>query len=158
MSRLLTLGLLGLLLAAPQAADAAIYEIRTHSAESWAHYFRMIGLGRVERQENLRDRARGRLEAHCAFLEGITGYQWIALGYSRELGHKLCYRTGPFDAKQAKTFCARLVMRVKHHGPRRIVCENGRESFYYYPGENPHVRRLPPEARPPVRERPESPT
>lgn len=157
MPRLLTLGLLGLLLAAPQV-DAAVYEIHTHSPDSWAHYFRMIGLGRVEREATLREGARGRLEAHCAFLEGVTGYEWIALGYSKELGHKLCYRTGPFDAAQARTFCRRLVMRVKHQDAQRIVCENGRESFYYYPGENPHLERLPPEARPPVRQRPESPT
>ena len=46
------------------------------------------------------------------------------LGYSYELGYKLCYRTGPFSASDALVLCQRLEMVVKENTPRLILCGN----------------------------------
>lgn len=129
-------GLLAVALAPPPArgADDAAgraapggthYRIEAHSADSWAHYYRLIGLGDVDRGP-LMDVDREALVTHCAALEDITHHSWIPLGYSIQLGYKLCYRTGPFTWAEARVMCARLEMRVRKLTDAAIVCTRRR--------------------------------
>jgi hypothetical protein len=141
------LALAALLLAAALApARADSYAIETHSPESWAHYYQLIGLGTVLRGP-FNGAAHSELTLHCKFLEDLTEMEWIPLGYSLERGYKLCYRTGPFSPDEAEVFCARLVMEVKENLSRRIVCERTHHSLRY-PWENPY--RLPGMETPPA--------
>jgi hypothetical protein len=126
MLRTLTCALLlaGCATVAPTTHNPALpqYEIRLDSPDSWARYYTRIGLGTVMRLthypqygEELRD--------HCNFLTSVTKREWIPLGMSRERGYRLCYETGPFNERQARVMCNRLVMRVRVNDRERVVCE-----------------------------------
>lgn len=128
MSRIALLA--GLLLA--QFATAGLaqqYEIQTHASWSWAHYYRLIGLGDVREKAHPSEQAI--VEAHCQFLNENTPGKWYPLGLSQR-GYRLCYRTGPFSPSQAAVMCNRLQMRVKENSENRILCSAG---FLGIPGK-----------------------
>lgn len=107
------------------APDGRRYRIDPFSADSWAHYYALIGLGDVDRGP-LVEVDREALVTHCATLEDITDLTWIPLGYSIQHGYKLCYRTGPFTWAEARVMCARLKMRVQKLTDAVIVCTRRR--------------------------------
>lgn len=111
------------------------YRIHVRSPDSWADYYELIGLGNV-RRTRLDTTAWSELTEHCTLLLELTGHVWLPLGYSVQRGFKLCYRTGPFTAKEAAVFCARLVMDVARRVPDQIVCE--REHPLDYRQLNPY--------------------
>lgn len=111
--------------ATQEAPERQSYRIDARSADSWAHYYTLIGLGNVDRGPHL-EVDREALTAHCATLEDLTEHAWIPLGYSIQLGYKLCYRIGPFTWAEARVMCARLRMRVKELTDRAIVCARQR--------------------------------
>ena len=127
-----------LLLAGAPLQAKEQYRIETRSPQSWAHYYQLIGLGTVH-QEPLPEDARAALSAHCDFLDGATGHDWIPLGYSVEKGYMLCYRNGPFSAAEARVFCARLVMYVLSNSAEAIVCERQQDNLDYR-SLNPYLR------------------
>ena len=118
-----------MLLAAPLSARER-YRIDTHSPDSWARYYQLIGLGNV-RQAPLSDDDLKDLSDHCDFLEAVTGHDWIPLGYSVERGYMLCYRRGPFSAAEAHVFCDRLMMDVLENSGRAVICETLRDDRAY---------------------------
>ena len=61
------------------------------------------------------------LAGHCRWLTEHTNHDWLPLGYSVEVGLKLCYRTGPFSTEDAETYCGRLDMGVMENNRRVIV-------------------------------------
>lgn len=127
---------LALAWSAPARAGRVQYVIETRSPDSWAHYYQRIGLGTVHRGPHSREDWTA-LTTHCDFLEDVTGHPWIPLGYSIEKGYKLCFRTGPFTAQEAKVFCARLVMEVRQNTAQAIVCEKEKDNLLS-PRENPY--------------------
>jgi hypothetical protein len=103
------------------AAAADCYEIEPFSPASWSRFYTLTGLGNVDPRP-LSEEEQRRLEAHCRELTRLTDHAWHPLGYSMELGYKLCYRTEPFSQAEAEVFCQRLEMKVKRNSPRLIVC------------------------------------
>lgn len=102
-------------------AQEAKYTIETNSPESWSAYYMRTGLGPVyaiPRPIGLTSS----LADHCRWLTENTDHDWIPLGYSVELGYKLCYRTGPFSTVEAETYCGRLDMGVIENSRLVIVC------------------------------------
>lgn len=108
---------------ASESAPSATYKIELFSPESWTHYYALIGLGNVDPRPLSKAEKEG-LQAHCRELEKLTDYIWHPLGYSYELGYKLCYRTGPFAESDAVVLCQRLEMGVRENSPRLILCGN----------------------------------
>lgn len=62
------------------------------------------------------------LAGHCRWLTEHTNHDWFPLGYSVELGIKLCYRTGLFSIEEAETYCGRLDLGVMENNRRVIIC------------------------------------
>ena len=81
-------------------AQKAEYTIETNSPESWSDYYMRTGLGAVDAIP-LPIELTSLLAGHCRWLTEHTDHDWFPLGYSVELGYKLCYRTGPFSAADA---------------------------------------------------------
>ena len=98
------------------------YEIQLHSPDSWARYYTRIGLGTVLRLADYPQYGE-EVEHHCQFLTSATHRAWFALGLSKERGYRLCYETGPFTDREARTMCERLVMRVKANTSDAVQCE-----------------------------------
>ena len=113
--------LAALTMAVPLWAQDARYAIETHSPLSWSKYYTRIGLGNVDPLP-LPDELKHQLEAHCRTLNDLTGFEWFPVGYSLELGYKLCHRKGPFSAEDAKIICDRLELGVAENSRTRIVC------------------------------------
>ncbi len=107
--------------AAEDSPGDSSYRIEPHSTQSWARYYARIGLGNLD-PDPMTEGEREMLVAHCRWLDGATGHGWFPLGYSLELGYKLCYRTGPFSASDALVLCQRLEMGVKENKARLILC------------------------------------